>query len=137
LRLAERRKAARREEEGRRIEWAEAEHHRLAAIERVEREKDRREELHRQIQVWSRAQEVRAYLAKLEMAAQEHVLRDPDGRLARWLRWGQAYADLIDPLAEVAALPRNPEGYGAKPLELDSFGLNGQTRGESPARNPG
>lgn len=85
-----------------------------------EREKDRREELERQIQAWSRAHEVRAYVAVLQPASQDHVLREPDGRLARWLHWAQTYAEQIDPLADVRALPLDPEGFGKKPLELGS-----------------
>ena len=62
---------------------------------------------------------------------------NPTRRMARWLRWAQAYADLIDPLAEVQGLPRDPEGHGAKPLDLHSFGLDQANTEESPAVNPG
>lgn len=130
--LAEGRKAARREEECRQLERLEDERRRLAAPELREREKDRREELQRQIQAWSRSHEVRAYVAVLQEVAQEHVLREPDGRLARWLRWANAYAADIDPLTEVGALPLNPEGYGRPPLDLDSFSLSPTESSASP-----
>jgi hypothetical protein len=42
------------------------------------------------------------------------------------LRWAQACAERVDPLAEVQTLPCDPEGYNAKPLELDSFSLHEQ-----------
>ncbi|MGH7509810.1 MAG: hypothetical protein ACREMZ_10100 [Gemmatimonadales bacterium] len=121
--LAEGRKAARREEERRQLERMEAERRRFAAAERRERENDRRGELQRQIETWSRVHEVRAYVAALLEAAKEHVLHEPDGRLARWLRWAHAYAEHLDPLAELGALPLNPGGYGRPPLDLESFGL--------------
>ena len=121
--LAERRKAARREEERRQLEWTELERRRIAAAERLEREKERREELNREVRAWSQSQELRAYVAKLQEAAQEPLHLEPDGRLARWLRWAQTYTEHIDPLSEVRALPLNPGGYGKKPLDLDSFGL--------------
>lgn len=122
--LAERRKTARREEERRQLEQLEAERRRLVVAELRERENDRRAELQRQIERWSRAYEVRAYIAALQHASREYVLQDPDGRLARWLRWAGAHAANIDPLTDVGTLPLNPEGYGRRPLDLERFGLN-------------
>lgn len=46
------------------------------------------------------------------------------------LRWAQTYAERIDPLAEIQALPLDPDGYLAKPLDLDAFGLYEQAREE-------
>jgi hypothetical protein len=124
IELAEARKAARRDEERRQIEAAEAERRRLAVLERQERERERREELQRQMEAWARAREVRSYLAALSEAAQEHVISAPDGRLARWLRWAESYAERIDPLVEVESLPHDPEGYWRKALDLESFSLS-------------
>jgi hypothetical protein len=120
--LAERRKEARREQERRQREWEENERRRLAAAERHEREKDRREELKRQIASWSRAQEVTVYLNALEETASEIVQREPNGRLARWIRWARIYSNRIDPLTDLDSLPLDPEGYGRAPLDLDAYG---------------
>jgi hypothetical protein len=124
VQVAEDRKAARREAEEQRRRWAEEERQRQLAVERREREKDRREELKREVEVWSWAREVRAYVAALEGAASEHLVREPDGRTARWIRWAHRYADRIDPLREVEALPRDPDGYGRTPLDLEGFALS-------------
>lgn len=118
--LAEGRKDARRQQEQRRLEWAEQEGQRLAAVERQEREKDRREELKRQVDVWLRAREVRTYVAALRHAARDVLAREADGRLARWIRWAEQYVETRDPLRGVQALPLDPEGYGRVSLELDS-----------------
>lgn len=119
--LAEHRKAKRQEEERQQLERIEAEGRRLVAAERWEREKDRRHELQRQLQAWSQARDVRTYIKVLQEAAKEHVIKEPEGRLARWLLWARVYADRIDPLASVSALPLDPEGYAAKPLDLDDL----------------
>jgi len=66
---------------------------------------------------------VQAYLAALKVAAGEEVGREPDGRLARWIRWAEGYADRVDLFREVAALPLDPEGYGRRPLDLEAFAL--------------
>jgi hypothetical protein len=122
--LAERQKAARREQERRQLERLEEERRRMEAAERQAREKDRREELQREIQVWAKARDVRAYVTALQDAAKEHLIREPDGRLARWIRWAQAYTKRIDPLLNLDVIPLDPEGYGREPLELDGFALS-------------
>ncbi len=124
VQIAERQKAARLETERRRLEWLEEERGRIAAAQRLEREKDRREELRRQMDAWSRGHEVRAYLGALREAAKEHAAQEPDGRLARWIRWAESYANRIDPLLHVQQLPRDPEGYGRTPLDLADGGLS-------------
>jgi hypothetical protein len=48
---------------------------------------------------------------------------EPDGRLARWLRWVEQYADRTDPLKQVESLPLDPEGYGRRPLDLEAFAI--------------
>ena len=54
---------------------------------------------------WSWAGEVRVYVAALRQAGTEQIGREPDGRLARWLKWAQQYADLVDPLEQPETLP--------------------------------
>ena len=54
---------------------------------------------------WSWAGEVRVYVAALRQAATEQIGREPDGRLARWLKWAQQYAELVDPLEQPETLP--------------------------------
>jgi hypothetical protein len=98
---------------------------RLVAAERREREKDRREELKRQVDTWSRSHEIRAYIAALRESAQEHVAREPDGRLARWIRWTEQYVEQTDPLNRVKELPLDPEGYGRVPLDLAAYAISG------------
>jgi hypothetical protein len=120
--VVEARRTARREAEERRRQLVEEERRRQEAAARWEREKDRREEFKREMEVWFRAREARLYLAALKEAATEHVEREPDGRLSRWLRWAERYAAQLDPLAEVASLPRDPEGYGRTAIDLTGFG---------------
>ena len=120
--VVEARRAARREAEERRRQLAEDERRRQEAAARWEREKDRREEFKREMEVWYRAREVRLYLAALKEAATQQVEQEPDGRLSRWLRWAERYAAQLDPLADVASLPRDPEGYGRTAIDLTGFG---------------
>lgn len=101
-----------------------AERQHLAVVERQEREKDRREELNREVETWLRAGDVRAYVTALREAARDTVAAEPDGRLARWLRWAEGYAEDLDPLTTVGALPLDPRGYGSRPLELEPYALN-------------
>jgi hypothetical protein len=122
--VVEDRKAARREAEERRRRWAEEEQQRHLAAERWEREKERREELQRQAQTWSRAHELRTYLTALRSAAQTQLQEEPDGRLARWVRWAAAYVDEIDPMQAVTSLPLNPAGYRRQPIDLSGFGVD-------------
>ena len=119
--LAERRKAARREHELWRQRQEEEARQRRAAAERREREKERRQELHAEVEEWSRANQVRAYVTGLQEASREQVQQDPDGRLARWIRWAETYAENLDPLTSVAALPHDREGYAPRPLDLEGF----------------
>jgi hypothetical protein len=51
----------------------------------------------------------------------------PDGRLARWVRWAEAYVDGIDPMQVVASLPLNPTGYGRPPINLSGLGVDATT----------
>jgi hypothetical protein len=122
--VLEGRKAARREAAERQRRLAEEERRRQEAAERWEREKDRREELQRQAQTWSRTHELRMYLTALRSAAQTQLQEEPDGRLARWVRWAEAYVDGIDPMQAVASLPLNPAGYGRQPIDLGGFGVD-------------
>lgn len=124
VQMAERKREARREQQRRERERLEEQHRQMLAAERREREKDRREELKAQIEGWSRAREIRAYLSALETAAADVVQRESDGRLARWIRWAKQYADRIDTLREVEALPLDPDGYGRRPLDLEAFALS-------------
>ncbi len=115
-------KAARREREGSAREQQEAERRRVVELERREREKDRREELGREIQGWRHAEEVRQYYAALLTAVQvSNGDLAPDERLSKWLRWIEAYAARLDPLRNFSQLPRDPEGWSAKPLDLDTW----------------
>jgi hypothetical protein len=120
--LAEKRKEAQRQQELRRIEREEEQRLRFIEMERRAREKDRQDELARQLEDWSHADKVRAYIRALEAAAAEHLGKEPDGRLARWIRWAQRYANDVDPLIEVESLPLDPEGYGKHTLDLEPFG---------------
>lgn len=121
VRVAEQKKEARREQERRHREWVEEERLRMAAVERQARESDRREELKRQVEAWRQSEEIRAYLAALKSASEAQVTADPDGRLARWIRWVEGYATSSNPLGSVEKLPRDPQGYGRTPLALEAF----------------
>ena len=54
----------------------------------------------------------------------------PDGRLARWIRWAEQYVERADPLSRVEELPLDPEGYGGCPTDLAAYALNGVDRSE-------
>jgi hypothetical protein len=113
VQVVEARRAARRAEERQR-RCAEEERQRQIAAERWQREKDRREELQRQVQAWFRAHELRTYLVALRTAGHAELEQHPDGRLARWLRWAEGYLREIDPMQGVELLPLNPEGLRAE-----------------------
>lgn len=57
-------------------------------------------ELRRQVDTWLRSQQVRAYIDALTEAAKEHVARELDGRLARWIRWAEEYVGEASPLSQ-------------------------------------
>ncbi|MBK6781760.1 MAG: hypothetical protein IPG75_19805 [Gemmatimonadetes bacterium] len=128
VQIVEARKAARREVEERQRRWAEEERQRQMEAERWEREKERREELQRQVQAWSEARDLQAYLAALQTASRSHIERDPDGRLARWLRWTEAHVAAHDPLRSVEQLPHDPQGWYRKPIDLSDFGISPANR---------
>jgi hypothetical protein len=123
VQAAEGAKIARQAEEQRRREWAEAERLRQLEAERWKREKDRREELHRQAQAWSRAVELQNYVSALKEAGRTHLQLDPDGRLSRWIRWAEGYVSDLDPTQRVEDLPLDPPGYGRRPIDLAAFGI--------------
>lgn len=115
-------KAARQERERALEAQREAERQRLVEMDRREREKARREELDREIQAWHRAEDVRQYYAALLQAVRAtngELTTHP--RLSKWLAWIEAYASRLDPLQDLAQLPRDPEGWGTRPLDLDSW----------------
>ena len=122
VQAAEGAKAARRAEEQRRREWAEAERRRQLEAERWEREKDRRQELQRQAEAWSQARELQDYVAALREAGPDRLREEPDGRLARWVRWAETYVRELDPTQRLELLPHNPPGYGRVPIDLAEFG---------------
>ncbi len=117
--LAEKRKKDKREQERRRVEREEEQRRRFLEMERQARERDRQGELTRQLKARSHAQEGRADITALKAAASRRVEQEPDGRLARWIRWAQRFAESVDPLVAVEDLPLDPQGYGKGPLELD------------------
>jgi hypothetical protein len=122
VQAAEGAKAARRAEEQRRREWAEAERRRQLEAERWEREKDRREELQRQAQAWSHARGLQGYVTALRDAGRVRLEEEPDGRLARWVRWAEAYVRELDSTQRLELLPHDPAGYGRRPIDLTAFG---------------
>jgi len=127
VQAAEGAKAVRRAEEQRRREWAEAERRRQLEAERWEREKDRREELQRQAQTWSHARELQGYVTALQEAGRIRLEEERDGRLARWVRWAEAYVKELDPTQRLELLPNNPSGYGRRPIDLEEFGIGSAT----------
>jgi len=102
---------------------AEAERRRQLEAERWEREKDRREELQREAQAWSHARELQNYVSALREAGRVLLQEEPDGRLARWIRWAEAYMGELDPTQCPELLPRDPSGYGRRPIDLTEFGV--------------
>jgi hypothetical protein len=121
---AERQKADRRTHEAWERKRVEEERLRRAHEEALAREKDRQDELKRQLDRWTEAEHVRAYRQALQAAAKDTVLADPDGRLARWIRWVEDYLERLDPLHDIERLPADPEGYYyRKPLDLEAFAL--------------
>jgi hypothetical protein len=94
----------------------------LIDLERREREKDRREELEREIKAWRHAEEVRQYYTALVEAVRgANGDLVSDDRLSKWLRWIESYAARVDPIQNLSQLPRNPEGWNAKALELENW----------------
>jgi hypothetical protein len=70
---------------------------------------------------------LRTYLTALRTAAQTPLQEHPDGRLARWIRWAEAYVADIDPMQAVESLPHDPAGYGRQPIDLGGFGVDART----------
>ena len=122
VQLAEARKAERRESEARQRQMAEEVRQQHLAAERREREQERRDELHRQVAAWRQSQELQSYLHALQLAASPQISQDPDGRLARWLRWAETYVRKLDPMQGVSSLPHDPQGWGKRPIDLSEVG---------------
>jgi hypothetical protein len=115
-------RAARERREEERREWQRLENERV--IE-AGREQARVQELEQEFGAWSRARQVRDYLAGVKAAAEHQGAGiDPASRLAAWLRWGEAYADGIDPLSAPHELPGPQRGW-SQPVHLDGWGPEG------------
>jgi len=103
-------------------ERLEDEHQRQIEAEREARENDRRKELARELEVWRLAGEVRTYLEALKSAAAGSGATDASGnRLGRWIKWIEAYLQVLDPLQNLDTIPANPSGWYANELDLEDW----------------
>jgi hypothetical protein len=95
--------------------------------------------------------ELQDYVSALREAGRVPVQQDPDGRLARWIRWAEVYVSDLDPTQRVESLPHDPAGLvlpstlrrlsatmatpGTKPCFQWNF-LSCGTRGSSDSSSP-
>ena len=72
-------------------------------------ELERRQLLERQVESWTKAQQVRAFVDEVERRAQtKGKSMEPGAELAEWMAWARRHADQLDPLkpprpADIAA----------------------------------
>ena len=97
--IADLEKKRRQEIEERKKRWQEE----LKAREELERrrqeEQKRLQDLENQTLRWTKAAQLRAYIAEVEKKSSGSDLStEGQERLANWLRWAQGHADRIDPL---------------------------------------
>jgi|SRR5579885_177955 len=101
---AEERRKKREEQERRRQE----EERRRREEERSRREEEARfQRLEAQVVAWTKAQEIRAYLAAFRAAREKSGGVAPGSDLDNWLKWAAGRADALDPLTR-PCLPAGP-----------------------------
>jgi hypothetical protein len=94
---ATRRRRLQREREER--ERQEAELRRIEAERQRREELERRQRLERQVESWTKAQQVRAFVEEVERRAQaKDKSTEPGSELAEWIAWARRHADRLDPL---------------------------------------
>jgi hypothetical protein len=57
------------------------------------------QELERQVTAWSKARQIREYVAAMRAAAEPRPIQ-PGSPLEAWLDWSSAYADRVDPATQ-------------------------------------
>ena len=94
---AKRTRRLQREREER--ERQEAERRRIEAERQRREDLERRQRLERQVESWTKAQQVRAFVDEVERRAQaKDKSTEPGAKLAEWIAWARRHADRLDPL---------------------------------------
>jgi hypothetical protein len=76
----------------------EAEHEMLAIEEERRRKQARIQDLLREVRSWRQSIEIRSYIAEIRGVEAEYGRHiEPEGELARWLRWAEEVADHLRP----------------------------------------
>ncbi len=78
----------------------EAERQRALADQRRREEDERRRILERQVESWTKSQQLRAFVDEVERrAAAKTASTAPESKLGQWIIWARQHADRLDPLA--------------------------------------
>ncbi len=97
--LADAKRARRLQREREERERQEAERLRIEAERQRREELERRQLLERQVESWTKAQQVRAFVDEVERRAQaKDKSTEPGAKLAEWIAWARRHADRLDPL---------------------------------------
>jgi len=108
---AEALKAQRHEREARHLEFEAAEERRRRAEKRREEEAARVRALDATLTAWRKSIVVREYAASMRKAAEIAGLLEDRSPVREWLEWVDAYADDLDPMKPVPAVPEDPNPH--------------------------
>lgn len=97
--VADAKRARRLQREREERERQEAERRRIEAERQRREELERRQLLERQVESWTKAQQVRAFVDEVERRAQvKDKSMELGTDLAEWIAWARGHADRLDPL---------------------------------------
>jgi hypothetical protein len=97
--VADATRARRLQREREERERQEAELRRIEAERQRREELERRQRLERQVESWTKAQQVRAFVDEVERRAQaKDKSIEPGTELGNWIAWARRHADRLDPL---------------------------------------
>jgi hypothetical protein len=104
--IADAKRARRLQREREERERQEAERRRIEAERQRREELERRQRLERQVESWTKAQQVRAFIDEVERRATARgKATEPGTQLGDWITWARRHADRLDPFT-----PPVPEG---------------------------
>jgi len=97
--VADAKRAVRLEQERQERDAREAKRRRIEAEERQRKELERRQLLERQVESWTKAHQVRAFVDEVDRRAQaKGKSTEPGTELGEWIAWARRHADRLDPL---------------------------------------
>ncbi len=97
--VADAKRAHRLQQERDERQRQETERRRIEAERQRREELERRQLLERQVESWTKAQQVRAFVDELERRAQaNNKPAEPGTELGEWIAWARRHADRLDPL---------------------------------------